>query len=858
MEGVTDTGNGVDMEISLANCQWQIKGYWPYVPIKETSMELGQVLKGTTNWIEAKVPGGVHYDLYKAGYIENPYYGQNSLKCEWVENRWWMYRTTFPMPKCTEEKVFLYFEGLDYEVMIYLNDSLVAEHQGMYEPVKVEVTSLLKEENKLVLIFKGVPDEMGQIGYTSRTSTQKSRFNYKWDFSTHLVNIGIWKDVKLIVEEDLVFENPYVISSYNNGKGTIKVEGEIKGKPEYLADGPLVLELKAPNPEKIYTKELCITKDGKAVAELEIENPQLWYPNGYGKQPLYQLEIKKRNQKEDKLLYQQKIGIRSIELIHNENEHKGALPYTFTVNNQRIYIKGVNITPLDHVYGNVSKEQYEHLVEVCVRANVNLIRVWGGGLIEKEWLYEYCDQAGILIWQEFIQSSSGIDNKPCEEKAFLELLERNSKAAILGKRNYTSLAVWSGGNELTEEGNHPCDYENTNIALLKGLVETYDRERFFYPTSASGPEEFVSFERGVSHDVHGGWRYEGNPIHYEKYGTSDHLFHSEFGTDGTPSFKTLQKFLPPKDWYPTPMSENLTWQHHGEWWGTYFRDVEMFGEIKEIEEFVKLSQFMQVEGLKFMIEADRRRKYQSSGSIVWQLNEPWPNASCTNLLDYYGELKPAYYAVKKAFAPLHVSMDYRKLHIQNEEELTFPIYVHNSLEETEIFVRGKAFNRKGEVLYTKEYEGKVLKDSSTKVAEWTEKWVFEDILYIALELYQNKEFIEENLYTFGHTQPPVLKGIRGLKGQIECSVKGTEQEENNTYIQTLSLKNIGSEVALQVGVELDRDDWLMIADDNYFSLLPNQEKEMKIQIYPRKNGGFLEEYNYNENSEHPKPRVHWI
>ena len=169
------------MEISLSNLKWQVKGYWPYVPIKEKSMETGQTLHGVTPWIEAKVPGGVHYDLWKAGYIDNPYYARNSLNCEWVENRWWMYRTEF-LAQVTEitshpdaigrdltgENVFLVFKGLDYEAMIYVNDELVGTHKGMYEHKRIDLTGKIKEKNKLVVIFKGVPLSLIHISEPTR------------------------------------------------------------------------------------------------------------------------------------------------------------------------------------------------------------------------------------------------------------------------------------------------------------------------------------------------------------------------------------------------------------------------------------------------------------------------------------------------------------------------------------------------------------------------------------------------------------------------------------------------------------------------------------------------------------------
>lgn len=851
------------MEISLSDQSWQVKGYWPYVPIKETSMELGQELKGTTNWLEARVPGGVHYDLYRAGCIPDPYFGQNSLLCEWVENRWWMYRTTFPMPEeARGRQVELCLKGLDYQVLIYCNDHLLGEHRGMYEPASYRITELLQEENTLVLVFQGVPREMGQIGYTSRTSTQKSRFNYKWDFSTHLVNIGPWQDVVLHILEPLRLKEPYLYTDYEGKQGKVCLEGALVDEKDHpLSDMPLWMEICPPD-TKPQMVSVRTDERGRINAAITIDNPRLWYPAGYGEQPLYQIRLWDRENTE--LIFSHRAGIRRLELIANENAPGDALPYTFRINGRRIYVKGVNITPLDHLYGNVTKAQYRHLAALCVNANVNLIRVWGGGLIEKDWLYEACDEAGILIWQEFIQSSSGIDNKPNEDPDFLELLARNAKAALLGKRCFTSLAVWSGGNELTEEENRPCGYDNKNIAMLKNLVETFDKTRFFFPTSASGPREFLSLEKGVSHDVHGGWRYEGNPAHYLKYAESDHLFHSEFGSDGTPCLKTMKKFLGPEDLYPTPMSGNLTWQHHGEWWGTYYRDTELFGSITDLAEFTRLSQYVQAESLRFMIEADRRKKYHSSGSIIWQLNEPWPNASCTNLVDYYGECKPAYYWAAKAYGPLHVSLDYRNLCLPCQEETALGVYVHNSGERLGVKVTAEALDSQGHLLYEKCWEIDLPADSAVQAGHWQELWEYDSVIFLRLRIYARGELRDENVYVFGR-KGPLLQGLRGLDARVEIldsriQVLDSLSRENEACRCKIRLGNTGTQAAVLAGIELKEDCWWMWGRENYCFLFPGEEKELEFTLWKRNCGGFLEKYNPSgENNEGlPDFLVTWL
>lgn len=862
------------MEISLSKLKWEVKGYWPYVPVKEKSMETGQTLHGVTPWIPAKVPGGVHYDLWKAGLIEHPYYGMNSLNCEWVENRWWMYRTEFPEDldgvNLSGEKVTLICRGLDYEAEVFFNDERVGSRKGMYEPLEINLTGRIRSRNKLVVLFRGVPQEMGQIGYTSRTSTQKSRFNYKWDFSTRLVNIGFWQDVLLRTDREVCLKDCHIDTDYSMGKGKIYFKARLEDNRE-AGHGKLKIEARikelgsqnsldvkllrgfgcdtGDTEEKKITEETRkIEADGVQVDEaFEIENPSLWYPNGYGSQPLYLLQVAVMD--ETGLLWEKewRVGLRALEYAQNEGA-VDALPYTFVINRKKIYIKGVNMTPLDHIYGNVSKAQYEHMVAAMVNAGVNLVRVWGGGLIETEEFYRLCDENGIMVWQEFIQSSSGIDNRPCQDEEFLGLLKKNAAAAVEEKRNHTSLVVYSGGNELMEKENTPCSAENKNLKMLQAVVERLDGRRMFLPTSASGPREFISGEKGVSHDVHGSWRYEGNPGHYELYGESDNLFHSEFGMDGTSSVKSLKKFLPEESLRPTPMSGDGNWQHHGEWWGTYFRDCEMFGEIPKdtahLDEFVTCSQYLQAEGLRFIVEADRRRAFQNSGVIIWQLNEPWPNASCTNLMDYYGETKPAYYMVKKAFEPLHVSVDYRSLQVKKGKESVFPIYVSNSGTEGAVRIEAVARDSSGKVLTEKAMERSVPVGKSSLVTELSVEIPQEDgLYYITVSCGCKTGERTENTYLFSTLEKELLQPLKEMENEAAIVREEEENLGNGRFRKKVWITNTGSKMVVQAGIELEEDGYWMLGNDNYIVLAPGEERCLTFLLIPKQAGTFLDVEN---------------
>lgn len=695
------------MRIILSD-NWKVAGFWPFTPIQGASMETGMLHTGVTPPIDAKVPGSVYDDLLRAGLISDPYYECNSLSCEWVANRFWSYQTTFLAPEiCANKRVRLVFKGIDYHAHIILNRKKIAEHVGMYAPCIVDVTDCIVPgaENTLVVVLENAPNEMGQIGYTSRTFTQKARFGYKWDFGTRLVNLGLYDIVYLDIADD----PPDNVHIRYLGDGKVYVTANNEQITASLAfHGETLIE---------GTSEK--TDNGCALT-LIVKDPQLWYPNGYGAQPLYDLTVYTAD---DERTYH--IGLRTLEYKKPACGDSTILPYVPVINGREIYIKGVNITPLDHMYGCVKTERYRKLLTLAKKGNVNLIRVWGGGIIEKEEFYDLCDELGILVWQEFIQSSSGIDNIPSKRPEFLKLCEQTARAVIPEKRNHTSLTYWSGGNELMDEHGIPSTFEDENIAMLKKIVEELSPEILMLPTSASGPTEwFDENTPSRNQDIHGPWKYEGVEGQYALYNKSTIILHSEFGVDGMSNLESIRTVLSHRNRKVTTIAENQIWRHHGEWWDTYaYRERPIFGSLEGVTErpetdlatLVDLSQFLQAEGIRYAIEAHRRRsKYVAParladgelidypaqtniGSIVWQLNEPWPNVACTCMVDYYEKPKLAFFFYRDAQKPLHVSMRYDKLLWKAGESFKGNIFLHDDLGTGADSVTARAYSEHGEI-----------------------------------------------------------------------------------------------------------------------------------------------------------------
>ncbi|MFV0399201.1 MAG: glycoside hydrolase family 2 protein [Oscillospiraceae bacterium] len=673
--------------------RWKMEGYYPNVPLQTRSMETGELLGGMFYPMDADVPGSVYAPLLREGLIPDPYVDMNSLACEWVKDRWWLYTTKFRLPESKRGRnIRLRVCGADYRARIALNGEVLGVHENMFTPFVSRVEEQLKwgEDNQVSILLEHAPDETGQIGYTSKTFTQKARFAYKWDFCTRLVQLGLHEPVYLEDFGACAIEYADIRTEVKEGEAVVSCSLELTA----FRQGPVDVEfaLTAPDGSTAATarERIDLSREKQTCsAQMKVENPRMWYPSGYGEQPLYRLAVRilDGDGLSDEKEYT--VGIRRVEYLRCEGAAADSLPYRVAVNGIPVYIRGVNMVPLDHMYADIAPERYEQTVRKMAEGNVNLVRVWGGGLIEREAFYDACDRHGIMIWQEFVQSSSGLDNVPSQLPEFLEKLEASAREAVKVKRNHVSLTFWSGGNELMQypEGSIPADYTNANIAMLRDVVAELNPDILMLPTSASGPREFIDVTApGTNHDVHGPWKYEGVEAHYSLYNRSDSQLHSEFGTDGMSCLETVERVLSPGNRGIRTSAESIVWRHKGaDWWDTVGREEGIFGPFdreRELELFIQCSQFIQAESIRYSLEANRRRAFANAGSIIWQFNEPWPNVSATNLVDYYGNPKMAYFAMRDAFRPVNPNLKYHRLVVRPGD--SFPSEVWLSRDDDNV------------------------------------------------------------------------------------------------------------------------------------------------------------------------------
>lgn len=756
-----------------------------------------------TDTIAATVPGGIHYDLFRAGIIENPYVDMNSLSCEWTENRWWLYRTRVSLKKSKAKRKYLVFSGLDYLCEIFINGESFGEHENMFTEMRIDI-SHIEEDFDLSVLFKGVPRENGQQGRTSDSFTQKSRFGYKWDFATRMVNIGIWQDVYIEYVTNARITEKHLRTDVVEGVGIISADVSL----ETVEKTPVTFTLFSPEGELLHTHTLPM--ESRLSYEIRVDAPALWYPNGSGDQPLYTLEIRFGEECE-----RFSLGIRSLRYMQNPGAPADSLPYTAVINGKRIFLKGNNKVPLDHLYGNVSDEAYEWCVRALKNENVNLVRVWGGGIIETERFYDLCDRSGILVWQDFIQSSSVVDDVPSKRPEFLEKIKAAATEAVKRCRNHTSLLLYTGGNELREFG-IPVTYEDENIRILKNVVDALDPSHLFLPSTPSGPVYVIDFDREDNHDVHAPWVYDVY-THYEKFNRLKLLFHSEFGTDGMSA--SIPLFLSESKHGEKSFNSN---HHHGEYWyGGYARDVLLFGEFENSAEYIPYSQWIQAESLRYIIETERRLAPYAAGSMVWQINEPWPNTTCTNLMDYFGTPKMAYYWCKKSFSDMQISLRFPGI-VVPKEGLT-----------AEICKRGDAEKNtacKAEILST---SGKVLREKTFDTASLPlslEIPFTEENEMLLVRLHENGE-CKDYFFTTNELHP--YAPSRGFaKAALDFTVDA-KTEENGILSIRATVCNTASVPAFFVAPADKTLGHAILASDAFFTLLPGERKTVSLSVRKR-------------------------
>lgn len=654
----------------LSALDWHVSGWHPHQWRFHQSMETGAASLADILPVPARVPGSVQGALRDAGVLPDWNIGLNARACEWVEHRHWIYEAALPDDWLSVGKsVHLSALGLDYAGWVLVNGHEAGAFMGTFTPHLFDLTPHLSAggPNRLALVFDCPPRWLGQFGYTSQMTDWKPRFNYTWDWTSRLVQTGIWD--ALVVE---VWDGP-VLGDLRVGTemdadgwvGRLSVSGVAAG-----ADGVRV-RLSAADGSNAADGEALWAETFTAEAfaaglnwdDLPVEP---WQVNGRGVQPLYTVQVEIVGA--DGFVHDtatRRVGFKHVEWRQNSGAPTGADPWLCVVNGEPLFLQGVNWTPIRPNFADVSEGEYRQRLTLYRDLGFNLMRVWGGAFLETEAFYGLCDELGLLVWQEFPLSSSGIENWPPEDEPSLRELVKIARSYITRRRHHVSLLLWCGGNELqgSLDGSKtgiglPVTLSHPLMTLWNGLVASEDPGRRFIATSSLGPRfsaDPADFGKGLHWDVHGPWQSSGTDEDWAHYWANDDaLFRSETGAPGASGTDITLAYS--GDYNPIPATlDNPLWRRTSWWieWPLFVR--EQGREPRDLEEYVSWSQARQAHLLSVAARASKARFPACGGFILWMGHDCFPCAANTAIVDFWGRPKPAALALGQIFREPSVS-----------------------------------------------------------------------------------------------------------------------------------------------------------------------------------------------------------
>ncbi len=657
----------------------------------------------------ATVPGCVHLDLLANDLIADPFYGENEKELQWIGESEWQYSCTFFSDSLILEKenLDLVFEGLDTYAQVFLNDSLILTSNNMFRTWRVDVKAVVHEgKNQLTVVFfppgeinESKANELSYKLPDKRAFTRKSPYHFGWDWGPEFVTCGIWKPVhldawdafrieKVHIQHGPIDEVPLKVIHHM----TVVSDREQSARVQVFDED---------SGERVAFKNVdLIPGKNEIFLEAVIEDRKLWWPVSLGDQNMYTWRTKLVG---GGILdeYLSSFGVREIKLIHEPDEYGES--FYFSVNGLPVFMKGANYVPQDNFLTRVDTARYKQLIESVVDANMNMLRVWGGGFYENDIFYELCDKNGILVWQDFMFAC----NMYPGGDAFLENVRQEAIDNVSRLSNHPCIALWCGNNEI-DEGWHNWgwqkslaysfedsakvwnDYLNVFHDILPNVVEAIDPGTAYWPSSPmTGWGRDEAYTRGDVHYWGVWWGEEPFSMYREKVGR----FASEYGFQGIPPMETIEAFggaTHPTSNIQHPKPDVLE-AHQKHPRGTELIQKYMEREYivpENFEDYVYISQVLQAEGMGEAFYTHRIAQPYCMGTLYWQLNDCWPVTSWAGL-DYYGRWKALHYHVKRAYSPIMVRA------IEKDGDIfVFALNDHPSGQEVEMKIEVMDFDGK--------------------------------------------------------------------------------------------------------------------------------------------------------------------
>lgn len=785
------------------------------------------------NYLPAKVPGSIHTDLIENGKSSDPFFRNNAQNAQWIGQTDWKYKTTFfiDLQLKSKKNKILRFNGLDTYADVFLNGKQILTATNMFRIWDVNVTDLiLPGQNTLEIKFKNIFEEnlkkwenapfrlmafsnIDQADTMLAMYSRKAQFHYGWDWGPRLITAGIWKPIELITWDEFQLSDVQVITELleDNKKAKITTIIETEGDFSQKTDVYITLDNKI-----VSISDISISRGKKKHRiSFEINEPKLWWTNGLGKAYLYDLNIRVQSKSGMKATKSLKIGIREVELVTQPD----SLGKSFFVklNGVPVFMKGANHIPEENFLKRDTREKYEHVIQSAAQANMNMLRVWGGGIYESDIFFELCDKYGILVWQDMMFANAMYPG----DQEFLKNVNAEIVDNVKRIRNHPSLAFYCGNNE------------NETVWTKGGWKENYtpeqqaqyeaDLKKLYYEVipnaikAADGTRSYISSSQTLGFDNRpnsdGDVHYSGilqEKALFDKYQINKSRFMSKFGFQSYPEFSTVRKYTFPVDRYLqsevmlshqfSAIGENQEKKNDNSLIQTYMG--QHFKTPKDFKSYLYVSQLVQAYKMNVDLEASRKNKPITMGALYWQINDCWPTASRASI-DYFGNWKAAHYAVRDVYKPILLVPE----RIDSLSTLNF-YFVSDELENTKAVASFQIWHfKKGKVL-DKKIEVEIPANTSTKLVSFKLDSLINLLPKSELVLVYELENDTKAAKRFHHFVEP--KDLNLPKPDIEFKIE--ESGTNQVLVVT-------SDVFVK-SFFLSTENGSVVFKDNYFDLLP--------------------------------------
>ncbi len=798
--------------------------------------------------LEGTIPGQLHTDLEREGYIPDPFWRDNAEQCQWPEHWEWRYKKVFDLPNgFMQDWVMLQFDGLDTYADVYINGKKVGTptqlaSQDMFLPFEFDVSkNYLKKRGNVIEVrfypiakyadYKSkIKPLAGAFEDPYRPYVRRNQSTFGWDWVNRFVTAGIWRPARIVSYKNARVDNLFIYTKRLTEKSAdLHVEIEATVKESSAKTAKVILE--SPEGDVVWEKTTKVDEKD-LVFDFTLNNPKLWWPNGVGDHPIYKLTAQLFDA-DNKLLHEKSVitGIRTVKIEELKDKDGIGSSFTIVINGKRIYAKGANWVPANPFPSAVTEEKYELLLSQFQQGGFNMMRVWGGGIYESDIFWQKCSEKGIMVSQDMMLACQ---NYPVDEPGFAELLMKEFEANIKKQRNYPSLIFWVGDNELSL-GHKPSDdwpLKQFHTEKSVPLFAKLDPSRPFRITSPLGidPNNTNSLLSGDCH-TSSFYNHKKEDYRHDIDVNSSGRFMSEYFATGLPPKRELMKFMTEEDLITGEMLEYHTKDNPYHPSGlTLYRRVtsdatSLYGEYEPGSDmWVSIQEYLHYEMIRLGMEANRRRKFYSSGINFWMFNDQWP-ASGWSLVTFDGGRKAGYYGAKAGSRPIIAAS-----HVVDGNIIW--TLSSDLMQAKKVRVNVKVQPTNGD---TPRFEKTLEVTVPANTAKEVIKLPYDEIVK---KLNNDAVLVCEINYDGGYDRSYWTKGLP--RDVIYPKNKLNVQVQNNRTEGTVTLKS--KKWARVVSLDAEGIDF----EDNFFELLPGEKRTVKWKSHKGEFKGEIKVFSWND------------